>query len=130
MNKRNGNSDLAKYYKQIKLNLPYSKQASSLINNLKFSIAEYTDKHPCYTIQEIIDIFGTPEEIVESFILSLNSAEYKKNISVKKIIFTGIISFVLLFLLVYAIAYIRGRNLIAIYETNEVIKIHNSNISE
>lgn len=92
------------YYYKIKRNLPYSRQASSLINDLKFSIIGYTDNHPSFTFQEIIDIFGTPEEISESFILFLNSAEYKKNVFVKKIIFTGIISFILLFLFVYTIA--------------------------
>lgn len=73
------------YYYKIKRNLPYSRQASSLINDLKFSITGYTDNHPSFTFQEIIDIFGIPEEITESFILSLNSAEYKKMYWLKKL---------------------------------------------
>jgi len=116
------NLELRNYYKQIKKNLPFSKQSSILLKNLKNSIDDYISLHSHFNIQEIIDTFGTPDEIAMSFIASIDSKELKKQLSAKRIIFIGFLSLVILFTSVYLIAYIRGKNIV-VYESEEEITI-------
>lgn len=84
MHKHNIKSELNNYYKQIRANLPNSRQSVKMIHDLSNSINDYTENHSAYGMQDIIETFGSPEEIADSFISSLNSKEYKKGISFKK----------------------------------------------
>lgn len=130
MNKRDKDLELEKYYKQLKKYLPATKQTSVLMKNLRNSIDEYIDNHPDYSIQEIIDTFGSPEETAEFLVTSMDTKEFKKRLSLKNSILIGFVSLLALFLFVYMFAYIRGRNLTAVYETDEVINIETYSLTE
>lgn len=61
-----------------------SKKSEALLIPLKESIALYTESHSNVSIQKIQEIFGSPEEIAESYIDSLDKKEYKETINVKR----------------------------------------------
>lgn len=82
------NNDTKKYLADIK-QLLYAKTPSRkiLLKNLAQSIDSYTLEHPHFTYDDLVQNFGTPTDIAESYYESLNSKEiYKKTFSKKAIV--------------------------------------------
>lgn len=86
------NKQLKIYYKEIySLTVCNKKQKKAFIKELKAAINEYTEQNPSYTIEDIRAVFGTPEEITLSFIENGSLTKVKKQLDVKRVIFTAVI---------------------------------------
>lgn len=90
-------SDLKKYYTSIKKNLSCSFNMKSVfIKDLNDKVSDFLEENPNSTIENIIENFGTPEEIAKSFD---KDNEYYKRKAKKRLI----VEIALLVLLVVAI---------------------------
>lgn len=84
--------ELNDYLKDIKRNMICSNSIKKLfIKDFKNRIDEYLDENPNTSIDDIINNFGNPEDIVRSF---NDELEYYKNKSRKRLIIVIVISVV------------------------------------
>ena len=61
-----------------------SKYKRTLLNDLEINIDSYISEHPNTTYKDLVENFGTPEDVSESFYESLSSDEIKKQQKLKK----------------------------------------------
>ena len=80
-------NDIKKYIKYVKKIIPiHSKDKKEFIQLLTQKIIEFSNTQPNCTYQNIIDEFGSPNEVAGSYIETLNSDEIIKKLNKKKII--------------------------------------------
>ena len=73
------------YIKNLKKELKISsKYKRTLLNDLEINIDSYISEHPNTTYKDLVENFGTPEDVSESFYESLSSDEIKKQQKLKK----------------------------------------------
>lgn len=95
------------YYRQIRNNLYCSKKRKKrLLDELKTNIEESLEEKPNLTYEELLEIYGTPKEIADSYIESLDPEEYAEDIRrIKRkkwmfgIVFFSVIAFAIVYLL-------------------------------
>lgn len=95
------------YYRQIRNNLYCSKKRKKrLLDELKTNIEESLEEKPNLTYEELLEIYGTPKEIADSYIESLDPEEYAEDIRrIKRkkwmfgIVFFSVITFAIVYLL-------------------------------
>ena len=81
------NKEIKKYIKYVKKIIPfYSKDKKEFLKLLTQKIIEFSNTHPNFTYQNIIDEFGSPNEVAGSYIETLDSDEIIKKLNKKKII--------------------------------------------
>ena len=92
------------YYRQIRNNLYCSKKR--LLDELKTNVEESLEENPNLTYGELLEIYGTPKEIADSYIESLDPEEYAEDIRrIKRkkwmfgIVFFSVIAFAIVYLL-------------------------------
>lgn len=84
--------ELNDYYKKIKKNLTCSKSIKKIfINDFKNRVGEYVDENPNVSIDDVINTFGTPNDIIKGFD---NELDYYKKKARKRLIITITISVV------------------------------------
>lgn len=102
MNKRL-DERLSGYYKEIYSAIPCErKKKAAFMSEFRAQIEEFTESSPETDIEEIISVFGSPEEISEGFIKELTGREIRKKLTIKRII-AFFISAVLLIWAVFAV---------------------------
>ncbi len=95
------------YYRQIRNNLYCSKKRKKrLLDELKTNVEESLEENPNLTYGELLEIYGTPNEIADSYIESLDPEEYAEDIRrIKRkkwmfgIVFFSVIAFAIVYLL-------------------------------
>ena len=81
------NKEIKKYIKYVKKIIPfYSKDKKEFLKLLTQKIIEFSNTHPNFTYQNIIDEFGSPNEVAGSYIESLENDDIIKQLN-KKYIF-------------------------------------------
>ena len=71
--------ELKKYYKQIKSNLPmYTSKEKKFISDLQSSVCEYIEAKPECIMDDIVERFGTPNEIVQTYLEGVEDIDPKK----------------------------------------------------
>lgn len=74
-------NELNKYFRRIRLLIPmYSKQEKNFLRDFKASVNAFVENNPSATMEEVIDRFSTPEEIVCSYLSEMldNEKMYKR----------------------------------------------------
>ena len=80
-------NDIKEYLHQIKILLPFYKlPEKELLRELSDSIETYLGTHPDASTEDIEDHFGTPLEIVQGYVESLDIETLISNISVRKML--------------------------------------------
>ena len=70
------NNDIKKYIKYVKKIIPiHSKDKKEFIQLLTQKIIEFSNEHDSCSYQDIVDEFGSPNEVAGSYIETLNSDE-------------------------------------------------------
>lgn len=94
------------YLHQIKTLFPiFGKKERQYLKGFKETIQDYADDHPIRSTEDLINEFGTPQEVVHSYIdqadVDYLCRKIKKNTFIKRIIFIVAFCF-LLFIGFYA----------------------------
>ena len=80
-------NDIKKYIKYVKKIISiHSKDKKEFIQLLTQKIIEFSNEHDSCSYQDIVDEFGSPNEVAGSYIETLNSDEIIKKLNKKKII--------------------------------------------
>ena len=80
-------NDIKKYIKYVKKIIPiHSKDKKEFIQLLTQKIIEFSNEHDSCSYQDIVDEFGSPNEVAGSYIETLDSDEIIKKLNKKKII--------------------------------------------
>lgn len=108
---KNNDINLNAYFKELKKALPYSSiKSSKLIKDLRNSISEYCNKNPNVRIEDILTEFGTPEEIANFTVATLEPTKLKKRLALRQWIIFGIVIIISFLIILYSVAYIRGKS--------------------
>ena len=92
----NNNTEVKKYIKQIRALLPaFNKSERIFLSTLSDRIYDYLDDNPGAKVKDIENQFGTPLEISQSYISSLDTEELFKRISARQLFIIISISFIL-----------------------------------
>lgn len=81
-----------------------AKQKRSYIKELRSNINELYTENPSIDIEEITGIFGTPEQIAESFKSEADAINLRKQFSVKKMIFIFLLAALVIYLIFIAVS--------------------------
>ena len=74
-------NDIKKYIKYVKKIIPiHSKDKKEFIQLLTQKIIEFSNEHDSCSYQDIVDKFGSPNEVAASYIETLNSDEIIKKL--------------------------------------------------
>lgn len=96
--------ELKQYFKQIQLLMPlYRKREKQFIKDLKASVNEFVDINPNCTLDDIVEHFEAPQEIVNNYFSTIDTAYVCKQISVRKLMKRGIVLIVILCVLTFCI---------------------------
>ena len=80
-------NDIKKYIKYVKKIISiHSKDKKEFIQLLTQKIIEFSNEHDSCSYQDIVDEFGSPNEVAGSYIETLDSDEIIKKLNKKKII--------------------------------------------
>lgn len=74
------------------------KQKKAFLNQLRSDVEAFVDENGKAAVNDIRNIFGSPESIAESFISNSDSGELKRKIAFKKFIVVAIIAALLIYL--------------------------------
>lgn len=99
--------ELKAYYRETKeLIICDKKQKRAVMTELKTGIDEYISQNENATKDDIISVFGMPEEIARSFIQSADAKAIKHGFSIKKAVIAAIVAAVILYALFVVISLI------------------------
>ncbi len=85
------------YFEQIQILLPtFSKSTGKYLKDLKNSVEDYCKKNPNISMEDIINTFGTPQDIVCNYIDCMDAEQLIQQISINKLVKRAIIIFIFL----------------------------------
>ena len=104
------------YFKKIRLLLPiYSKAEKQFLKDFKDSVFVFIEKNPLCTMDDVIERFSTPEEVVHDYISEALATE---NLC-QKIQFRRFVKKILLILLIGLLAALAVRTIALLHIVNE-----------
>ena len=104
------------YFKKIRLLLPiYSKAEKQFLKDFKDSVFVFIEQNPLCTMDDVIERFSTPEEVVHDYISEALATE---NLC-QKIQFRRIVKKILLTLLIGILAALAVRTIALLHIVNE-----------
>lgn len=91
------NREINQYFEQIKIFLPtFSKSTKRYLKDLRNSIDDYCKGNPNSSMDDIIEEFGTPQDVVCNYIDCMDSEQLIRQISISKLVKRAIIILLLL----------------------------------
>lgn len=88
-------NDIKKYIKYVKKIIPiHSKDKKEFIQLLTQKIIEFSNEHDSCSYQDIVDEFGSPNEVAGSYIESLENDDIIKQLN-KKYIFKTLVTIII-----------------------------------
>ena len=72
------------YLKKISDSLNSVNKEDDTIDGLRNELYDYADNHPDYTMQDLIDVFGTSEKVTNDILESQGNIDPKKIVKKKK----------------------------------------------
>ena len=104
------------YFKKIRLLLPiYSKAEKQFLKDFKDSVFVFIEKNPLCTMDDVIERFSTPEEVVHDYISEALATEDL----CQKIQFRRFVKKILLMLLIGLLAALAVRTIALLHIVNE-----------
>ena len=104
------------YFKKIRLLLPiYSKAEKQFLKDFKDSVFVFIEKNPLCTMDDVIERFSTPEEVVHDYISEALATEDL----CQKIQFRRFVKKILLILLIGLLAALAVRTIALLHIVNE-----------
>ena len=104
------------YFRKIRLLLPiYSKAEKQFLKDFKDSVFVFIEKNPLCTMDDVIERFSTPEEVVHDYISEALATE---NLC-QKIQFRRFVKKILLILLIGLLAALAVRTIALLHIVNE-----------
>lgn len=92
--------DVKNYVKEIRLLLFCdSKTKRSFLNDFKNDVANFADDNGITDMKDIIDHFGTPEQVAREFLGTADLRKIRKRMQFKKYILCGVIAALLSWLI-------------------------------
>lgn len=77
--------ELKRYCKQVKALLPlYRKQEKQFMENFSASVKEFADANPECSLQDVIENFGIPGEIVSDYLSEMDTLDLCRQISLRR----------------------------------------------
>lgn len=78
---------LKQYFKQIKLLFPiYGKDEKKFLSDFQVSVEDYIDHYSDCSLNDVVEHFGTAEDIVHDYITTLDQTQLCKRINLRNVI--------------------------------------------
>lgn len=119
---------MRKYLRQCKQLFPiYRKQERLFFRNLKEQVFNYTQEHPNYTYEALVQHFGSPTEIIVSYYNTVGVDTLMKNLNITRVLkrFLGALFLVVFTFFIYQTiiiwqCYLDNKNSIIIHEDSTI----------
>ena len=86
MNK-NDSRRIEHYFRQIRLLIPVSsKGVKKFLRDFRSSVEEYEEEHPECSAEDIIERFGSPEDVAYEYVSSVDAEEICRRISISRFV--------------------------------------------
>ena len=75
------------YFKQIRLLIPVrSKGVKRFLQDFRNAVEEYQEEHPECSAEDIMERFGSPEDVAYEYVSSVDSEEICRRITISKFV--------------------------------------------
>lgn len=113
---KNSQKKLAKkYLQQVKARIPYQTKCSRhVMQNLTLGIEEYALENPDFDMEQLIENFGSSEDIASTLLEDVDSKNIVRSIKQKRKLFCVIVILLILFLV--CIRHFSSNNAVGIQE--------------
>lgn len=75
------------YFRQIRLLIPVSsKGVKKFLRDFRSSVEEYWEEHPECSAEDLIEQFGSPEDVAYEYVSSVDAEEICRRISISKFV--------------------------------------------
>lgn len=113
---KNSQKKLAKkYLQQVKAKIPFQTKCSKhVLQNLALSIEEYALENPDFDMEQLIENFGSPEDIASTLLEDVDSKNIVHSIRLKRKLFCVIVC--LLILLLFCMRHFSSNDAVGIQE--------------
>ncbi len=89
---------IKQYLHQVKAKIPYrSKCSKHMLQNLSLSIDEYTLENPDFTLEQLRENFGSPEDIASTLLEDMDSKDIIHSIKQTRRLICSIVLLVIVF---------------------------------
>ena len=96
---------LKEYFSAVEKGLVCGKQRRrEVISSLRSDVADYIGERGTVTREEIVSVFGTPEQIAAGVAENMETGELKKRLTLKKAVVCALIAVVALYALFIAVS--------------------------
>ena len=120
------NGKLNAYYKEISDRvLCTGKKRSALLEGLKNDVGEYLESFPEASIEDIISVFGTPEEIAGGVSADISLSEIKNKLNFRRILIIALLTALLIWAIFALISFIDVHTEAHGYFSEFVLHIYN-----
>ena len=96
--------ELKSYFREIKQQLPGGCKKNKILRDLRLSIDDFMEENPDATFTAVVEHFGTPQQIVDSYTEEMPAHELQKQLKIKKWIIGIIAGAVACALIIWGIA--------------------------
>lgn len=118
------NEKLNLYYKEISdCVLCSKKKKNTLLREIKNDVCEYTEQFPDAGIEEIISVFGTPEEIANG--IGISYKEIKSKLDLRRLLIYFLLAGLLIWGIFAVISFIDVHSEAHGYFSESVLSIYN-----
>lgn len=81
----NENTRIRRYFRGIRRGIPNSgKNKKIILNQIREMVEAYTAEHPGADYAEIVARFGTPEQIIDSYVEEMDTPELLETLHIRK----------------------------------------------
>ncbi len=99
--------EMGVYLKEIEKSLVCSKGEKKIyLKDLKNSIQQFIQEEKIVNFSKVREHFGTPTDIAESYLTTVDVADIKKKLSVKRMMTTALVFLIILVVFFYLIAFV------------------------
>lgn len=91
------NKEIKHYFRQIKLLLPImGKKERRFLKDFRSSVEDFLEKNPGSDIADVVERFGSPDDVMHDYISSLDQEQLCRNIHFRHLLRNAIIVILLL----------------------------------
>ncbi|MCH5191558.1 MAG: hypothetical protein J1F23_05270 [Oscillospiraceae bacterium] len=127
-------NEIKKYIKETKsLLFCDSKTLKSFLKDFENDVVDFADDNGVADIQQIIEHFGTPDQVARGFFETTNLRKIKKRLQIKQYILCGVISALLIWAVCLTFLAVDGHNEHSgtfVDSTNNAIIIHTVHVKK
>lgn len=76
--------ELKSYFREIKRQIPGGCKKNKILRDLRLSVNDFIEENPDATFGAVVELFGTPQQIADSYTEEMPPQELQRQLKIKK----------------------------------------------